>query len=113
MQKNKRREITDDAFFGFAKSYFSEAFPNPHRIGCPAESDLKRRAGYPTEADTSSSHHLTGCPPCFNRYICAGEPAALDTPPGLGLWYAWKLFSFLPLSTDSESARHGVSEWPR
>ena len=56
-------------FFGFAKSYLSEAFPNPHRLGCPADSDLRRMAEHPTEGDASVSQHLTGCSPCFNRYM--------------------------------------------
>src|SRR5947208_1462324 len=61
MPKNKRRDIKEDEFFGFAKSYLSEAFPNPQRIGCLADSDLARLAEHPTEADISVSQHLTGC----------------------------------------------------
>jgi hypothetical protein len=35
-----RREIDLDEFCRFAKSYLSEAFPNPQRIGSPADSAL-------------------------------------------------------------------------
>ncbi len=69
MPKSKRDEIDENEFFGFAKSYLSEAFPNPQRIGCPADSDLMRMAEQPTEADRATSEHLTGCSPCFNRYM--------------------------------------------
>jgi hypothetical protein len=69
MPRNKRRDINEDEFFGFARSYLSEAFPNAQRIGCPADSDLSRMAEHPAEADTSVSQHLTGCSPCFNRYM--------------------------------------------
>lgn len=69
MPKNKRCDINEDEFFGFAKSYLSEAFPNPQRIGCPPDADLIRMAEHPSEQDASVSEHLTGCSPCFNRYM--------------------------------------------
>ncbi len=34
MPNKKRKEINEEEFFGFAKSYLSEAFPNPQRIDC-------------------------------------------------------------------------------
>jgi hypothetical protein len=32
MHKRERRDINEDEFFGFAKFYLSEAFPNPQRL---------------------------------------------------------------------------------
>jgi hypothetical protein len=73
MLRKKQRQSDDynDAeFLGFAKSYLSEAFPNPQRIGCPPDSDLQRMAEHPVEArDAAASEHLTSCSPCFNRYM--------------------------------------------
>ncbi len=69
MPKNKRRDINEDEFLGFAKSYLSEAFPNPQRIGCASDEALVRMAERPTEQDAAISQHLTGCSPCFNRYM--------------------------------------------
>ena len=70
MPKNKRRDINEDEFFGFAKSYLSEAFPNPQRIGCPADADLRRMTHNPAELrDLNISEHLTRCSPCFRRYM--------------------------------------------
>jgi len=69
MSRNKRRDIDENKFFGFAKSYLSEAFPNPQRIGCPPEGELIRMAEHPSEQDEEISDHLTGCSPCFNRYM--------------------------------------------
>ncbi len=69
MPKNKRRDINEDEFFGFAKSYLSEAFPNPQRIGCPPDAALVRMAECPTEQDAPVSQHLTICSPCFRRYM--------------------------------------------
>jgi hypothetical protein len=69
MPKNKSRDINEHEFFGFAKTYLSEAFPNPQRIGCPADPDLVRMAEHPSERDAPISEHLTGCSPCFRRYM--------------------------------------------
>jgi hypothetical protein len=69
-------EFSEAEFFGFAKSYLSQAFPNPQRIGCPPDSDLQRMAEHPVDArDVALSEHLTCCSPCFNRYmeILAGQ----------------------------------------
>ena len=63
-------EFNEAEFFGFAKSYLSEAFPNPQRIGCPPDSDLQQMGEQPVEArDAAASKHLTRCSPCFNRYM--------------------------------------------
>lgn len=63
-------DFNDPEFLGFAKSYLSEAFPNPQRIGCPMDSRLQRMAQDPIEArDAKISEHLTCCSPCFNRYM--------------------------------------------
>ena len=74
MTRRERPEFHDEfseaEFFGFAKSYLSEAFPNPQRIGCPPDSDLQRMAEHPVEArDATVSEHLTCCSPCFNRHM--------------------------------------------
>ncbi len=63
-------QFNEAEFFGFAKSYLSEAFPNPQRVGCPADCDLQGMAEHPVEArDATLSEHLTCCSPCFNRYM--------------------------------------------
>ena len=68
-EPKQRREVNEEEFRGFAKSYLSEAFPNPQRIGCPADSELKSLAEHPKGADPLISPHLTHCSPCFNRYM--------------------------------------------
>jgi hypothetical protein len=70
MRNKKPQEFNEEEFFGFAKSYLSEAFPNPQRIDCPPDSDLKSMAEHPSEAAHADvSQHLTCCSPCFNRYM--------------------------------------------
>ena len=65
----RRKDIKEEEFLGFAKSYLSEAFPNPQRVGCPPDAELNRLAERPRETHPSVSQHLTHCSPCFNRYM--------------------------------------------
>jgi hypothetical protein len=53
----------------FARSYLSEAFPNPERKACPPNNALRDLASRPTDTDGSISNHLTCCSPCFNAYM--------------------------------------------
>jgi hypothetical protein len=53
----------------FARSYLSEAFPNPERTGCPPDEALRLMAIRPLESHASVSEHLTCCSPCFNAYM--------------------------------------------
>ena len=53
----------------FARSYLSEAFPNPERKGCPTDDALRTLARRPTQGNASISDHLTSCSPCFNAYM--------------------------------------------
>jgi hypothetical protein len=66
-----QREFDKEEFFRFrfAKSYLSEAFPNPQRIDCPEDSELIGLAEHPKETDPFIPQHLTCCSPCFNRYM--------------------------------------------
>jgi hypothetical protein len=53
----------------FARSYLSEAFPNPDRQGCPPADALRMLAWRPMQGDKSISDHLTCCSPCFSAYM--------------------------------------------
>jgi hypothetical protein len=52
----------------FARSYLSEAFPNPDRQGCPPDAALRSLAFNPTEGQSGVTEHLASCSPCFKRY---------------------------------------------
>ena len=70
MRKKEQKEVNEEELLRSARSYFSEAFPNPERIDCPPDSDLKSMAEHPSEAAHAHvSQHLTCCSPCFNRYM--------------------------------------------
>jgi hypothetical protein len=53
----------------FARSYLSDAFPNPERTGCPPDDALKAMALGQSAGNESVSEHLTCCSPCFKAYI--------------------------------------------
>jgi hypothetical protein len=63
MTRKERPKFNEDfneaEFFGFARSYLSEALPNPQRM---AEHPVEER-------NAEVSEHLTYCSPCFNRYM--------------------------------------------
>jgi hypothetical protein len=52
----------------FARSYLSEAFPNPDRQGCPPDAALRSLAINPTGGESDVTEHLATCSPCFMRY---------------------------------------------
>src|SRR5215470_18084076 len=52
----------------FARSYLSEAFPNPDRTGCPPDAALRSLVFNPRESQSGVTEHLASCSPCFRRY---------------------------------------------
>lgn len=76
MQQNHAM-ITERHLFGFARSYFSEAFPNPDRQGCPSPETLRALAERPKRSEGSITSHLSVCSPCFNDYVVYLERARL------------------------------------
>jgi hypothetical protein len=61
--EKKNKELLD-----FARSYLSEAFPNPDRQGCPPDAALRSLAFNPNESEPTVTEHLAVCSPCFRRY---------------------------------------------
>ena len=48
---------------------FSEAFPNPNRIGCPPKASLKALARNRQSVDEAVRKHVTECSPCFREFL--------------------------------------------
>jgi hypothetical protein len=67
--KKRRVFEREQDLLEFARSYLSDAFPNPERKGCPPDDTLRLLASRPTQSDESISNHLTCCSPCFNAYM--------------------------------------------
>ena len=61
--EKKSKDVLD-----FARSYLSEAFPNPDRQGCPSDSSLRSLAFNPSQGEPGVNEHLAACSPCFKRY---------------------------------------------
>jgi hypothetical protein len=55
-------------FLAFARSYLSDAFPNPDRQGCPPDEALQSLAVKPSESENAITEHIASCSPCFKRY---------------------------------------------
>ena len=67
--KKRRVFEGEHELLDFARSYLSEAFPNPERKGCPTGDALMVQASRPIKSGESISDHLTCCSPCFNEYM--------------------------------------------
>jgi hypothetical protein len=59
----------EDELLGFARSYLSDAFPNPERTGCPSDEALRLLAMGSRQSVEFVGEHLTYCSPCFNAYM--------------------------------------------
>src|SRR5437870_220944 len=59
------------------KHYFSTAFPNPDRIGCPGQDVLRAIAFRRLDRETARQwdDHMSHCSPCFNEYMAFREEA--------------------------------------
>src|SRR5437867_6961757 len=59
------------------KRYFSTAFPNPDRIGCPGQDVLRAIAFRRLDHETARQwdEHMSHCSPCFNEYMTFREEA--------------------------------------
>ncbi len=68
MKDRRAFEEKDKDLLDFARSYLSEAFPNPDRQGCPPDAALRSLAFNPNESEPTVTEHLAGCSPCFRRY---------------------------------------------
>jgi hypothetical protein len=75
--QKKRAMITERHLLRFARSYLSEAFPNPGRQGCPSPDALRALAEHSTRSEGLISSHLSVCSACFNTYLACLERARL------------------------------------
>jgi hypothetical protein len=76
--QTNRAMITERDLLRFARSYLSEAFPNPDRQGCPPPEVLRAFAEHSTVFEGLISSHLSVCSPCFNTYLACLERARLQ-----------------------------------
>jgi hypothetical protein len=87
--EDKGKDLLD-----FARTYLSNAFPNPDRDGCPPDAALQSLAFNPKESQPGVTEHLAACSPCFRRYaeLLAELKSRMDAEEGL----SWRRISAWP-----------------
>jgi hypothetical protein len=60
---------SEERLLNYARSYLRDAFPNPQREGCPADTALVEYASHPQSGDRGIADHIACCSPCLNRYF--------------------------------------------
>jgi len=85
MRHRDQSGLNEEEFLAFAKSYLSEASPNPQRIDCPPHSDLTgwpNVPGRPQSCKTSQTVSFRASVHNTSRntliYVCGGRPAPND-----------------------------------
>src|SRR5260370_41001238 len=68
IKKRGGLEVKSKDFLDFARSYLSDAFPNPDRQGCPPDVALQSLAVNSSASDAAITEHIANCSPCFRRY---------------------------------------------
>src|SRR5207302_4228081 len=63
-----KARLNNDELLRFADSYLREEFPNPDRIGCPADEQLLELAEKPSRANAALTEHISCCSPCYQHY---------------------------------------------
>ena len=94
----------DQRVFEAGRRYFSTAFPNPNRVGCPGTEVLRDIAFRKVDRSTAKQwhSHLMQCSPCFVEYVAFRDQARrlhtfrrLATAAAIaivcvGLWFAYR-----------------------
>jgi hypothetical protein len=94
----------DQRVFEAGRRYFSTAFPNPNRVGCPGTEVLRAIAFRKMDRCTAKQwdSHLMQCSPCFVEYVAFRDQARrlhtfrrLATAAAIaivcvGLWFAYR-----------------------
>jgi len=103
----------DQRVFEAGRRYFSTAFPNPNRVGCPGTEVLRDIAFRKVDRSTAKQWHthLMQCSPCFVEYVAFRDQArrlhmmrrvataAAIAIVCVGLWFAYRAGIFHPSRT--------------
>jgi hypothetical protein len=113
----------DRQVFEAGRRYFSTAFPNPDRVGCPGKEMLRAIAFRKMERSKAKEwdSHLMQCSPCFVEYVAFRDQAQriqrirrLATAAAIvivcvGLWFAFKSKIFR-IPSNGQIADHSAVE---
>jgi hypothetical protein len=50
------------------QDHLGQQNPNPERVGCPTEEELRTLVFHPHQVDRTTNEHLTTCSECFGLY---------------------------------------------
>src|SRR5689334_12027951 len=89
-----KARLNNDELLRFADSYLREAFPNPDRIGCPVDDQLRDLAEKPSQAKAVLTEHISCCSPCYQRYaeLLQAQKAVSSArhPRARSSWRIWR-----------------------
>ena len=111
----------DRRVFEAGRRYFSTAFPNPNRVGCPGTEVLRDIAFRKMERSRAKQwdSHLMECSPCFVEYVAFRDQAlrqrrlrrlavaAAIAVICVGVWFAYK--ERLLHTPNEQIANHGTA----
>jgi len=111
----------DRRVFEAGRRYFSTAFPNPNRVGCPGTDVLRAIAFRKMERSRAKQwdSHLMECSPCFVEYVAFRDQAlrqrrlrrlavaAAIAVICVGVWFAYK--ERLLHTPNEQIANHGTA----
>jgi hypothetical protein len=111
----------DRRVFEAGRRYFSTAFPNPNRVGCPGTEVLRAVAFRKMERSRAKQwdSHLMECSPCFVEYVAFRDQAlrqrrlrrlavaAAIAVICVGFWFAYK--EKLLRTPTGQIANHGTA----
>jgi hypothetical protein len=65
----------EERLIAAGRRYYSTAFPNPERVGCPGTETLEALALSKLDRATAEKwdSHISQCSPCFNEYVALQE----------------------------------------
>jgi hypothetical protein len=67
-KKRSRGAQFEDKFLRALAKHLSRDFPNPKRLGCPTEEELRGLSTRPARAQHWIVQHLMYCSPCYLAY---------------------------------------------
>ena len=65
----------EERLIAAGRRYYSTAFPNPERVGCPGTEILEALSLRKLDRATAEKwdSHISQCSPCFNEYVALRE----------------------------------------
>jgi hypothetical protein len=67
-QDKQQKAFSEKELLRIGRKHFAWDFPNPERLGCPPENELRLLAEKPRRAKESVLNHISFCSPCYRAY---------------------------------------------